>query len=466
MKIKFIFILFFFSFLTYSYTQDLSWELTDNSGAVFTSIIEDDQGNIIAAIHNNRADDTKIIKLDKFGNQILEKYIYNDSLIYNIQRIVYISSTNRYLLIGHSYIWNADKEFYKRYLVAVEMDSELNIGATTIKHLDLKGSIEYMDYFLTENEDVLVSVYVYTLGELSDKEHVFVKLNKSGEFDQVFIEKGSFECYSIVKSGDRYQCLGRQIRNFDTQFNYIDTESINLFFKNPSRIIRINDNKLLMGFVGNLHGETFGDGVLYYLDNDLNIIKKNWTKTGTGVSTANNIFDLSPDSSIFMSTLEPFDSYFHVGKFDVNLNQLWQIKIENIGNFYYKLWGMEATNDNGVILYGTTRLWTNYQYSLAYMIKIDSEGKIVSTYNIPQEDLVSIKTFPNPISKEVTLEINGITGEAEVRVFDMAGRNLYVQHGIMNGSNTVDLSGLSSGTYIYKLYQGRKEISSGQWVKM
>lgn len=82
------------------------------------------------------------------------------------------------------------------------------------------------------------------------------------------------------------------------------------------------------------------------------------------------------------------------------------------------------------------------------------------------KDLTTIKSYPNPSSGPLTLDIKGITGQAEIRVFDMLGRNVYVQDGISEGETTIDLSGLTIGTYVYKIYQGRKEVGSGQWVRI
>lgn len=77
-----------------------------------------------------------------------------------------------------------------------------------------------------------------------------------------------------------------------------------------------------------------------------------------------------------------------------------------------------------------------------------------------------IKLYPNPSSGPFTLEMQGITGKADLRIFDMMGRNVYVEFGIKDGMTTFDLSGLPSSAYLYKIYQDGKEIGCGQWIKM
>lgn len=94
-------------------------------------------------------------------------------------------------------------------------------------------------------------------------------------------------------------------------------------------------------------------------------------------------------------------------------------------------------------------------------------ASLLSNLNyIGNENIVTIKTYPNPSSGPLTLDIKGIIGQVDVRVFDLLGRNVYVQDSIAEGETILDLSGLAAGNYFYKIYQGNKEISSGQWVKM
>jgi hypothetical protein len=80
--------------------------------------------------------------------------------------------------------------------------------------------------------------------------------------------------------------------------------------------------------------------------------------------------------------------------------------------------------------------------------------------------VTSLKSYPNPSSGPLTLDIKGITGSAEVRIYDTQGRNVYVHHDVPEGEMHLDLSALPTGSYIYKVYQGSREIGSGQWAKV
>jgi hypothetical protein len=211
-----------------------------------------------------------------------------------------------------------------------------------------------------------------------------------------------------------------------------------------------------------------GGAILYIVDDNMNIIKKNWIKTKLGFTLPGNVFDISPDSSIYLATNEaPFTGSlsFSVGKFDMQLNLLWQMKFESLGQYRYSFWGMEATNDNGIVLYGKRWNWSG-SISAAYIIKFDSKGNLTWTNNIDKQEFATTISYPNPSSGIMNIDLDNFNGKANLSIYDSVGRRVFRQDQITSGQSTFDLSDLPSGMYIYKLHQGNKEISNGKWVKM
>lgn len=90
----------------------------------------------------------------------------------------------------------------------------------------------------------------------------------------------------------------------------------------------------------------------------------------------------------------------------------------------------------------------------------------IITHTFNPLNITSLKSYPNPSSGPFSIDIKGITGLADMRIFDMQGRNVFVQHQVTEGETNLDLTSLPSGSYIYKVYQGSKEIGSGQWAKV
>ncbi len=82
------------------------------------------------------------------------------------------------------------------------------------------------------------------------------------------------------------------------------------------------------------------------------------------------------------------------------------------------------------------------------------------------DKIASTYIYPNPSSGTLIINFNDLTSNADLRLYDMNGRNVYAQFDLTKGTNTFDLSDLPAATYIYKIYQGNKIIGTGEWVKM
>jgi len=78
---------------------------------------------------------------------------------------------------------------------------------------------------------------------------------------------------------------------------------------------------------------------------------------------------------------------------------------------------------------------------------------IVNTDDIPSE-AGSMRLYPNPTSNLVQLELNGVSGQAELYVHDVNGRTLYQQSlpQVIDGYlHSLDVSRLPNGLYYVQL---------------
>ncbi len=80
--------------------------------------------------------------------------------------------------------------------------------------------------------------------------------------------------------------------------------------------------------------------------------------------------------------------------------------------------------------------------------------------------LETIHAYPNPTRDVLNINLQGISGTVDIRIFDQKGRNVYVHTGIGDGENILELSGLSAGTYIYQVYSDGKTAGIGSFVKV
>jgi hypothetical protein len=89
-----------------------------------------------------------------------------------------------------------------------------------------------------------------------------------------------------------------------------------------------------------------------------------------------------------------------------------------------------------------------------------------STLNPQSSPLKIVSIFPNPVETEMLITISEyIPEKGEVFIYDMMGREVLKQR-VYYGWNNVDMSGLSSGTYIYKAMDGRNNMGEGKVVKL
>ena len=137
------------------------------------------------------------------------------------------------------------------------------------------------------------------------------------------------------------------------------------------------------------------------------------------------------------------------------------------------MFGVLATSDGGCVMYGRRYDYNNIPKLDAYIIKVDGNGLVTSETTIPigQE---SITAFPNPstgqlnFKKETLPKENrdklSVFGRFDVSIFDISGK-LVFQKKETDLSETLDLSHLSTGHYIYQIKEGEKIKAIGKWVK-
>jgi len=94
-------------------------------------------------------------------------------------------------------------------------------------------------------------------------------------------------------------------------------------------------------------------------------------------------------------------------------------------------------------------------------------GKIVVTrkviVGVSEEEQASIQIYPNPVTTDLYVNLIEGSGDGEMKMFDSTGKEILSQQ-LKEGKSTFDLSALSSGIYILKIYRGDKEVSAARVV--
>jgi len=90
----------------------------------------------------------------------------------------------------------------------------------------------------------------------------------------------------------------------------------------------------------------------------------------------------------------------------------------------------------------------DYIYAIVYRSIIGHSASTLITYSNPLiYSSSNINMYPNPTSKTLNFETEGLTGTGTVRISDLRGRTL-IQKDILMGQSSADVSGLAKGTYL------------------
>ncbi|HMT53534.1 MAG TPA: T9SS type A sorting domain-containing protein [Saprospiraceae bacterium] len=81
-------------------------------------------------------------------------------------------------------------------------------------------------------------------------------------------------------------------------------------------------------------------------------------------------------------------------------------------------------------------------------------------------ELAYTHCYPNPSSGAFYLDMDELEGKKDIRIFDISGRNVYVEANVVRSDISLDLSDLPSGQYVYQVYIGSKVHAEGVWVKL
>ena len=359
------------------------------------------------------------------------------------------------------------------------LDKNLNIVFEKQKILTGHAKHPYqMHGFIYEPTNQVLLVAPSWDGIIDDDEYSsiwFLKLDlDSYELKSQLIQLdetgGSGVCYSVIENIDAsgFICFGLYMHYLDKNFNHIGYNLMpenEITGGNQVKAIPWKDSTYLIGSTGQFGGV------------NLQVMDKNYKrKLSFGIDQLYrvafpfNVFDLNDEGILYTGAYDtPFyhqsDGLF-ITKFDTGFQKNWEIYFGLNDQYRYKGSGIIATSDGGALVYGARYDDLGERVFNAYMVKFNSDGNISWTNNIDASQLITIKTYPNPSNGPLSFDIKGITGKADIRIFDMSGNNVYVHHGITDGATTLDLSDLVSGTYIYKVYQKNKVLGTGQWVKV
>lgn len=198
-----------------------------------------------------------------------------------------------------------------------------------------------------------------------------------------------------------------------------------------------------------------------------NYIHQMFDNTSTSYASFNSVA-VSKRSSNFVcfiakETFAGYDLQFKVLETDIYLNY---VNGADYGSTYAdETFKIIATNDKGYGMIGST-----YGYGAintdTYLVKLDSNlsGGTYAEVSVNEHmnPVVKLNMYPNPASKELNIVADLIFDLKHIKLFDMLGKEVYIQNKIRTGSDyskILDVEGLTNGIYSIEVLGKREKIS-------
>jgi len=183
-----------------------------------------------------------------------------------------------------------------------------------------------------------------------------------------------------------------------------------------------------------------------------------------------NVDFLSKDNIYFGGTFNvipnhvPYQdepSWIELCNLDSNLNLKW--KRYYGGDAFYFLWSLKATHDGGCIMV-SHRYDHNVQYQECdiHVLKVDENGLVTSVPEDKNFKVSEVILYPNP-GKDI-VHVSTALQDLLLTFYDMNGRAVF-QKAITQDEMTLNVTGISPGTYLYVFSKKGEKVEEGKWVK-
>ncbi len=174
--------------------------------------------------------------------------------------------------------------------------------------------------------------------------------------------------------------------------------------------------------------------------------------------------DINKNDEIFIAGGRPFthdSSPLFVAKLDTSLNELWRYFMYSGDGLFCR--SVNACSDGGCVITAETGFINGKNGSL--LLKLNDQGLITEIGNpLPDFNISPLLISPNPGLTNMRIDLGAQLGECSFELFTINGRPV-LQKMIRETGNIINTSGLSSGSYIYKVSNTAGFEESGKWVK-
>ncbi len=478
-KIAGILVILFINIGSYCQKTTFDYLLSTPKNEVVRDVYESEDGTIfLTGFVSNHSDfklmkEGLVVKLNENGSFIDSIIINQTPKAWSIKNIL-PDEDNQYTLSGQSFDTTGNLQNVS--IVLKKMDDELTIT----DHQEYILPAEYKSvHYLTRkglNNNIIVAGTVDTLH--NDFTMYFYEFNN--ELDSIkakfFLDSNKILCYAIKALSNG---------------NYWGINEVNLkyFILDPE--LNLTSETYIPDYITGNYGVKWDTDTSFYLAgewnpaNDIGFIKQyhptdatghlfqSWGTTDTidfpalwGALNFNNkdSIYIGGTTNFWVTYFGTWPSWYFVIQTDSNLNVRWERFYG--GDAYYVMQKIIASNDGGCIIAGTRYDYQNVTEEELdiHILKLNSEGLLVSTEENPAIEMHEALVFPNPGSNYLKVRIAAQYKQSTFELFDISGKKVLSQQ-ISGKWGVVNTTFLNTGTYIYKIYNTEGLFESGKWVK-
>ncbi len=139
-------------------------------------------------------------------------------------------------------------------------------------------------------------------------------------------------------------------------------------------------------------------------------------------------------------------SKFVLGKYDDELDELWQKEYGDSQMFYFMV-GLLTTSDGGCAMFGYRVQYTNSDRQEAYILKVNEGGVVTGETIIPIQNLFFV--YPNPAKNSIQFDLPNTYSNSYLQLIDISGRIVLVQK--IKDYEPINISFLPKGIYGYQI---------------
>ncbi|MFM2394484.1 MAG: Secretion system C-terminal sorting domain [Bacteroidota bacterium] len=485
--IKKMLLSFFLFFTLIAFSQSDIWEVyerSDRPSWIEHCVNFDEVQNKSLLIYSETASNefnhysirSRLKLLDNKGETIVEKELSIDSLksFYLLQGY-YMKTTRELILLGGA--TTLKQNGGRKYLLHYVLDINLQVKKINIIPQGDTFSVFQIECNPTLVEDEFTCACVSVTQVTKPSMNYLFKLNKDSilNYNERYVNNFGHLIWNVFQSpyDSTYYGINYEALKLSNELAIIGSVPNARFFGSSTVDVRLNNGKILFSdqssYLNNFK-DIFGHFIAYL---DTSLIFKDYTGVGIkDISRAlwKNQIDLKLKDKIFgvaenhIIGFGPF-KFFDLALFDEDLNKEWEIKFGETTGRRMRPLGITATYDCGAIVYGHTM--TNVGQKVLFepfYIKFDDKGAVVNTSDVNMDQLISIKTFPNPTSDYFYIECQ-TNKELTIEIYNNAGVKLD-EYNIVDNKINIDVRHYSSNMYHYKIMNKKGEVyASGSFVK-